>query len=72
MTRVVRVLQVDTNIHKLVWHLECPWEEAGFIYRILKVMKKNRSIYKLLGQNVKIITNVGRDAPLSLRMELAS
>jgi len=58
--------------HKLVWHLECPWEEVGFIYRILKVMKKNRSIYKLLGQNVKIMKNVGRDAPPSLKMELAS
>jgi len=58
--------------HKLVWHLECPREEVGFIYRILKVMKKNRSVYKLLGQNVKIMKNVGRNAPPSLRMELAS
>ena len=58
--------------HKLVWHLECPREEVGFIYRILKVMKKNRSKYKLLGQNVKIMKNVGRDAPPSLKMELAS
>ena len=58
--------------HKLVWHLECPREEVPFIYRILKVMKKNRSIYKLLGQNVKIMKNVGRDAPPSLKMELAS
>ena len=57
--------------HKLVWHLECPREEVPFIYRILKVMKKNRSIYKLLGQNVKIMKNVGRDAPPSLKMELA-
>ena len=47
--------------HKLV--LECPREEVPFIYHILKVMKKNRSIYKLLGQNVKIMKNVGRDAP---------
>jgi hypothetical protein len=58
--------------HKLVWHLECPREEVGFIYCILKVMKKNRSIYKLLGQNVKIMKNVGCDAPPSLKMELAS
>jgi hypothetical protein len=35
-------------------------------------MKKNRSIYKLLGLNVKIMKNIGRDAPPSLRMELAS
>jgi hypothetical protein len=35
--------------HKLVWHLECPRAEVPFIYRILKVMKKNKSIYKLLG-----------------------
>ena len=58
--------------HKLVWHLECPREEVPFIYRIIKVMKKNRSIYKLLGQNVKIMKNIGRDAPPSLKMELAS
>jgi len=59
-------------LHKLVWHLECPREEVPFIYRILKVMEKNRSIHKLLGQNVKIMKNVGRDAPPSLKMELAS
>ena len=35
-------------------------------------MKKNRSIYKLLGQNIKIMKNVGRDASPGLRMELAS
>ena len=58
--------------HKLVWHLECPREEVDFIYRILKVMKKNKAIYKLLGQNVKIMKNVGRDAPPNIRMELAS
>jgi hypothetical protein len=58
--------------HKLVWHLECPCEEVPFIYCILKVMKKNRFIYKLLGQNAKIMKNVGRDAPPSLKMELAS
>ena len=45
--------------HKLVWHLECPCKEVPFIYRILKVMKKNRLIYKLLGQNVKIMKSVG-------------
>ncbi len=58
--------------HKLVWHLECPREEVHFIYHILKVMKKNRSIYKLLGQNIKIMKNVSRDAPPGLKMELAS
>jgi hypothetical protein len=58
--------------HKMVWHLECPREEVAFIYRILKVMKKNRSIYKSLGLNVKIMKNIGRDAPPGLKMELAS
>jgi hypothetical protein len=57
--------------HKLVWHLECPREEVHFIYRILKVMKRNRSIYKLFGQNIKIMKNVGWDAPPGLKMELA-
>jgi hypothetical protein len=58
--------------YKLVWHLECPCKEVPFLYRILKVMKKNRLIYKLLGQNVKIMKNAGQDAPPSLKMELAS
>ena len=35
-------------------------------------MKKNRLIYKLLGQNVKIMKNVGHDALPGLMMELAS
>ena len=51
--------------YKMVWHLECPCDEGAFIYCILKVMKKNRSIHKLLGLNVKIMTP-------SLKMELAS
>ncbi len=38
--------------HKLVWHLECPSAEVPFIYWILKVMKKNKSTYKLLGYGV--------------------
>ncbi len=59
-------------LHKLVWHLECPREEIPYIYCILKVMEKNRSIHKLLGQNVKIMKNVDRDAPPSLKMELTS
>ncbi len=58
--------------HKLVWHPECPRNKVPFIYRILKVMKKNMSIYKLLGQNVKIMKNAGQDAPPpSFKMELA-
>jgi hypothetical protein len=35
-------------------------------------MKKNRLIYKLLGQNDKIMKNVGHDAIPGLKMELAS
>ena len=57
--------------HKLVWHLECPRAKVPFIYQILKVMKKNKSIYKLLGCGVCIMKNMGRDAPLGLR-EMAS
>ncbi len=58
--------------HKLVWHLEYPSTEVPFIYRILKVMKKNKSIYKLLGYGAHIMKNVGKDAPPELRMEMAS
>ncbi len=57
---------------KLVWHLECPSTEVPFIYWILKVMKKNKSIYKLLGYGVQIMKNVGRDAPPGTRMEMVS
>ncbi len=52
--------------HKLVWHLECPSDEVPFIYQVLKVMKKNKSIYKLLGYGVPIMKNGGRDAPPGL------
>jgi hypothetical protein len=57
--------------YKLVWHLECPSSDVPFIYEILKVMKKNKSIYKLLGYGVCIMKNVGRDAPPGLKMEMA-
>jgi hypothetical protein len=58
--------------HKLVWHMECPSTEVPFIYWILKVMKKNKSICKLLGYGVQIMNNVGKDAPPGLWMEMAS
>jgi hypothetical protein len=58
--------------HKLVWHLECSSAEVPFIYQIFKVMKKNKSIYKLLGYGVRIMKNVGSDASPGLRMEMAS
>jgi hypothetical protein len=35
------------TFHKMVWNLECPRDEVAFIYRILKVMKKNLSIHSL-------------------------
>jgi hypothetical protein len=35
-------------------------------------MKKNKSIYKLLGYGVRIIKNVGKDTPPALQMEIAS
>jgi hypothetical protein len=53
--------------HKMVWHLECPRKEVTFIYRILKVMKKNRSIYKSLGLNVKIMKNMAETPLPALR-----
>ena len=55
---------------KLIWHLEGPSSEVSFMYWICKVMKKNKTIYKLLGYGVRIMKNVGRDALPGLWMEM--
>jgi hypothetical protein len=41
--------------HKLAWHLECPTEEADRMYRLLKAMKSNKTLYRLLGDSATIL-----------------
>jgi hypothetical protein len=43
--------------HKMVWHLKAPHHEVDWLYTILKVKKKNRSINKLFGNKVLVIKN---------------
>ncbi len=35
--------------HKIAWHLKCPSSKVDQFYMILKVMKNNKSIFRLLG-----------------------
>jgi hypothetical protein len=57
--------------HKIVWHLECPWNQVDFFYTLIKVMKKNKSLYHLLGCSVTITKNPGPDALPGMRKKLA-
>jgi hypothetical protein len=44
-------LTIQPN-HKMAWHLEAPCHEVDWLYTILEVMKKKRSINKLFGNKV--------------------
>jgi hypothetical protein len=57
--------------HKIAWHLECPREEVEMFYTLIKVMKKNKSLYRLLGYSVTVTKNPGSDALLGMRAKLA-
>jgi hypothetical protein len=45
--------------HKMAWHLEAPRHKVDWLYTILKVMKKNRSIKKLFGKKLLVFKNPG-------------
>ncbi len=57
--------------HKIAWHLECPWDQVDFFYTLIKVMKKNKSLYPLLGYSITVTKKPGPDALPGLRMKLA-
>jgi hypothetical protein len=57
--------------HKMAWHLEAPCHKVDWLYTILKVMKKNRSINKLFGNKVLVVKNPGFDASPTHKMHLA-
>jgi hypothetical protein len=41
--------------HKLAWQLECPTDEADQMYKLLKAIKTNRSLYCLLGKAATVV-----------------
>ncbi len=58
--------------HKLAWHLECPTEEADHVYKLLKGMKTNKTLYRLLGESATILHAPGPSAGAELRKMLAT
>jgi hypothetical protein len=58
--------------HKLAWHLECPTKEADRMYKLLKAMKTNKMIYRLLGESATILCAPGPSAGPELRKKLAT
>jgi hypothetical protein len=43
--------------HKIARQMECPSSEVDRLYTILKVMKKNKSIFQLLGSGLLLVKN---------------
>ncbi len=57
--------------HKIAWHLECPREAVDRFYTLIKIMKKNKTLYCLLGYSITITKNPGPDASPGMRTKLA-
>ncbi len=57
--------------HKIAWHLECPREAVDRFYTLIKVMKKNKTLYPLLGYSVMVTKNPGPNALPGMRTKLA-
>ncbi len=57
--------------HKMAWHLKAPCHKVDWLYNILKVIKKDRSINKLFGNKVLVVKNPGFDMSLTHKMCLA-
>ena len=58
--------------HKLAWHLECPSNEADRVYKLLKAMKSNKSLYRILGDAATILRAPGPNASEDMRKKLAT
>jgi hypothetical protein len=56
--------------HKLAWQLECPTDEADCIYKLLKAMKTNKSIYRVLGDSAIILRAPGPKASEDMKKQL--
>jgi hypothetical protein len=58
--------------HKLAWHLECPTKEEDCVYKLLKAMKTNKTLYCLLAESATILCAPGLLAGAELRKMLAT
>jgi hypothetical protein len=58
--------------HKIAWQMECPLLDVDKLYTILKVMKKNKSIFRLLGSGLLLVKNPGPNATPQMKQRLAS
>jgi hypothetical protein len=58
--------------HKIAWQIECPSSDVDKLYTILKVMKKNKSIFRLLGSGLLLVKNPGPNATPQMKQCLAS
>ncbi len=57
--------------HKIAWHLECPREAVDRFYTLIKVMKKNKTLYHLLGYSITVTKDPGPDTLPGMRTKLA-
>ncbi len=57
--------------HKLAWQLECPSDEADRVYKLLKAMKSNKSLYRILEDTATILRAPGPNASEEMRKKLA-
>ena len=57
--------------HKLAWHLECPRDKADRLYKLLKAMKSNKSLYRIMGDSATILRAPGPNASEDMRKKLA-
>jgi hypothetical protein len=52
--------------------MECPFSDVDNLYTILKVMKKNRSIFQLLRSVLLLVKNPSPNATPQMKQRLAS
>jgi hypothetical protein len=57
---------------KIAWQMECPSLDVEKLYTILKVMKKNKLIFWLLGSGLLLVKNPGPNALPQMKQCLAS
>jgi hypothetical protein len=58
--------------HKLAWQLECPTDEGDHLYKLLKAMKTNKSLYPLLGELTTILRAPEPTATPEMKKKLAT
>jgi hypothetical protein len=58
--------------HKIAWQMECPSLDIDKLYMILKVMKKNKSIFRLLGSGLLLVKDPRPNATPQMKQCLAS